>query len=224
MIQGLDCLGVTECLFDLQDVQTDVPVASGESITLTTGHPYWMLSIRVETPTRQAKAIWRNWHARQRAARKPFLASRSFSLIPRAGAISDTGLSVSGYNACASTVSLAGAGAWNAKIGDMISYYTAAGGYWLGEVQAPASASSGNIVVSVLPFPVAPHASLARPRRMYALAEFRLTGRAARTETHEPDYLEFEARQIIRIAGGQASPISPPASGVNLDITETLAL
>jgi hypothetical protein len=59
---------------------------------------------------------------------------------------------------------------------------------------------------------------------MYALAEFRLTGNSTRTESHEPDYLEFEARQMIRIADGEASPISPPASGVNLDITESLAL
>lgn len=224
MIQGLDPKGITDCLFTLNEVQTERTIANGDSVNLTIGEPFWTAEIRVETPTRQSKAVWRSWIAARRASRVPLLISRAFSLIPRAGAVSDTGLGVSSVNKANSTVSLSGAGAWSAKPGDMISYYTAAGGYWIGEITAAAEASSGNITVSVVPPPATPHASLARPRRMYAFGEFYLTGRQQRQETADPDYLEFEARQLIRVAGGVASPYEPPASGSNFAVLESLDL
>lgn len=222
MIQGLDYNGVVECLFTPNEQQTDRTIANGESVNLMIGEPYWTAAIRVETPTRQSKAVWSAWLASRRGSRNPFLISRSWRLIPRAGPISDSGLTVASVNKGASTVSLSGAGSWNARIGDMISYYTAAGGYWIGEITAPAAASGGNITVQVWPPPATPHASTARPRRNYAFGEFYLSGRSARTETKEPDYIEFEARQLIRLAGGNVSPFAPPASGVNFAVTESL--
>lgn len=224
MIQGLDHKGITDCLFVPNEVQTERTIANGDNVNLTIGHPYWTAEIRVETPNRQSKAVWRAWHAARRGSRVPLLISRSFSLRPRAGAVSDTGLAVSSVNKAASTVSLSGAGSWAAKPGDMLSYYTAAGGYWIGEVTAAATASSGNITVPVWPFPATPHASLARPRRNYAFGEFYLTGRTQRQETADPDYFEFEARQLIRVAGGVASPYDPPAQDQNFAVAESLSL
>ena len=223
MIQGLETTGIVECLFEPVEIQTVRTIASGESLNLTVGAPFWRASIRIETPTRQAKAIWRAWATGRRGSRNPFLLSRSFSIIPRAGAVSDTGLGVSGVNFGASTVTLTGAGTHPVRTGDMISYYTAAGGYYIGEAIAAATPSSGNVTIAIWPPPAAPHASTPRPRRMYAFGEFFLDGPVNRTETHEPDSLEFEARQLIRPAGGAVSPFSPPiASGTNAVITESL--
>jgi len=222
MIQGLDYNGVVECLFEPNEVQTDRVVASGESVNLTVGEPFWTATLRVETPTRQSKSVWGAWAAARRGSRNPFLISRSWRLIPRGGPISDTGLTVASVNKGASTVTFSSAGAWAAKIGDMISYYTTAGGYYIGEVLAPATASGGNITVQVWPPPATPHASTARPRRNYAFGEFYLSGRLSRTETKEPDFIEFEARQLIRLAGGAVSPFTPPASGANFAVTESL--
>jgi hypothetical protein len=87
---------------------------------------------------------------------------------------------------------------------------------------APATASGGNITVQVWPPPATPHASTARPRRNYAFGEFYLSGRLSRTETKEPDFIEFEARQLIRLAGGAVSPFTQPASGTNFAVTESL--
>lgn len=224
MIQGLDCKGVTECLFEPVNMQTERTEASGDSLTLTVGHPRWNVQIRVETPNRQAKRVWRAWVTSREGTKNPFLISRSFSLSPRLGPVIDTGLSISAINAANSTISLEGAGAWSSRVGDMLSYYTAAGGYWVGEILANVTASGGALTVPVWPFPVAPHATLARPRRNFAFGEFYLTGRLSRQETAEPDFLEFEARQIIRRAGGQASPIAPPAQDANFPILETIEL
>lgn len=224
MIQGLDPRGITDCLFELNEVQTERTLANGDSINLTIGQPYWTAEIRVETPTRQSKAVWRSWINARRASRVPLLISRAFSLRPRAGIVDDSSLAVTGIHVANSTVSLSGAGAWDAKPGDMLSYYTAAGGYWIGEINAAASASGGAITVSVNPPPATPHASTARPRRMYAFGEFYLTGRIQRQETADPDYLEFSAQQLIRVSGGTASPYAPPLSGQNFPVVETLAL
>lgn len=224
MIQGLDPKGITDSLWELNFIQTERTIASGDNINLTIGQPYWTAEIRVETPTRQAKSLWRAWHAARQGSRVPLLISRAFSLIPRGGSVNDTGLSVSSVHKANSTITLAGAGTYTAKPGDMISYYTDAGGYWVGEVTAEATASGGNVTIPVVPTPATPHATLARPRRMYAFGEFFLTGRTQRQETADPDYFEFSARQIIRVAGGAASPFAPPASGSNFAVAESVTL
>ena len=224
MIQGLECEVITECLFEPVNLQTERTIANGQSVSLTIGHPYWTASMRVETPTRQAKHVWRTWATSRQGARFPFLATRKFSAIPRGGSLTDSGLSISAIHVANSTITLAGAGTYTAKIGDMISYYTAAGGYYLGEITAGGTAVAGAVTLSVWPYPKEPHATTARPRRMYPLGEFYLTGRLARTETHDPDYMEFEARQIIRVGGDDVSPISPPMQDANLPIVEALTL
>lgn len=224
MIQGLDHSGITECVFTPNEVNTSRSLNSGQGLVLTTGHPFWTATVRVETPTRQSKAIWSSWIATRQATLAPFLLSRSFRLKPRGGDVTETGLAVASVNKGASTITLSGAGTYTAKIGDMISYYTAAGGYWIGEVTGEAAASGGNVTIPVWPFPATPHASTARPRRMYPFGEFYLDGRVARPETRDPDYLEFDARQLIRVSGDDVSPFTPPASGVNAAFVETLAL
>ena len=223
MIQGLDHTGITECLFEPVEVQTDRTIANGEGLNLTVGVPFWRASIRVETPTRQSKDVWRAWATGRRGSRNPFLMSRSFSIIPRGGACDDSSLAITGTNFGAGQIGLSGAGAHISRTGDMFSYYTAAGGYYIGEMLQPALPTAGVTTLVVWPPPPAPHASTPNPRRMYAFGEFYLTGRLNRTETHEPDYIEFEARQLIRVAGGAASPFSPPiASGTNATVTESL--
>lgn len=222
MIQGLDCAGITECRFEPVEIQTDRNIASGEALNLTVGVPFWRASIRVETPTRQAKRVWSTWATARRGSRNTFLLSRSFAMAPRAGVVNDTGLGVSAVNFGASTVTLSGAGTHPVSTGDMISYYTAAGGYYIGVATAAAIPAGGSVTLAVWPPPPAPHGSTARPRRMWAFAEFFLTGRLNRSETAEPDFLEFEARQMIRPPGGAASPIAPIASGTNSAITESL--
>ena len=224
MIQGLECLPITECLFEPVNLQTARTIANGQNVNLTIGHPYWAASIRVELPNKQAKAVWRTWAASRQGSRFPFLATPKFSAIPRAASLTDSGLSISAIDVGLSTITLAGAGSYTAKIGDMISYYTAAGGYYLGTITAGGVAVAGALTVSVWPYPKAPHATTARPRRMYPLGEFYLTGRLARTETAEPDYMEFEARQIIRVGGDDVSPIAPPLQDANLAIVEALTL
>lgn len=224
MIQGLDYNGVTECLFEPVNVQTDRSEASGDSITLTVGHPRWNVQIRVETPVRQSKRVWRSWITAREGLKNPFLISRAFSFTPRIGPVVDTSLAVASIHVANSTLSLTGAGAWSARVGDMISYYTAAGGYWIGEVTGNVEAVDGALTVPVWPFPLPPHSTLARPRRNFAFGEFYLTGRLSRNEDANPGFLEFEARQIVRRAGGPASPISPPAQDTNLATLETLEL
>lgn len=219
----MSCDGIVECEFTPVNIQTERTTNDGGSIVLQTGVPYWEASLRIETPTPQARAVWSGWLAARQADKNTFLLGRTFRRIPRNGTVNDTGLGLAAINVANSTISLSGAGTYTAKIGDMISYKTSGGGYWLGVVTAQAAAAGGAVTIPVWPYPMTAHASPA-PRRFSAFGEFFLTGRVGKSETAEPDYLEFTARQLVRPAAGPASTLTAPAQGYDLTPIEAIDL
>ena len=222
-VQGLDCIGVTECEFVQNNVATERSFNNGSSQVLTTGFPFWTANIRVETPTKQLFAIWDAWITARQGPRYTFLLGRAFRSRPRNGAVTDTGMSISSVNIATGTVTLSGAGTYTAKIGDMISYATAAGGWYIGTVLEEATAVAGAVALKVWPTPLAA-AVTPRPRRFEPFGEFSIDGKVSKSETHTPNYIEFSAKQVIRITGGPASALTSPLQDVSLPSPETIVL
>jgi hypothetical protein len=221
-VQGLDCLGITDAEFTPNNVQTSRRTNAGGSQVLTTGLGFWTAKLRIETPTRQAFSVWDAWATARQASRYPFLLGRTFRNTPRGGAVTDSGLTLTSINAAAGTITLGGAGTYTARMGDMISYKTSAGGYWLGTALANVVAAGGSLTIPVWPMPLPANAT-PKPRRTSAFGEFTIS-RVRKSETFEPNYFEFEAEQVNRTAADEASTLSAPNQGQSLAYAETLTL
>jgi len=170
--------------------------SSGNSVVTTLGPSRWRLQVASAQLTMAQARLWTAWLARRESF--TFTAPRLMRVQP-AGTIGTAdgaiGLTVDIPN---SELDLTGVGAYTAKIGDMISYRTAANGYWIGEIQADAAASAGNITVAVLPRPVAKHASAPAVRRVQALGEFELITDPAAIDVYDTRVVQFEAMQVLR--------------------------
>ena len=215
MIFDFGCQGITEAEWRPQWLQTTRHTNGGDTTTLTLGVPYWIVDVRIDTASRQAFRRWDAWINSRRASKVPFLMAPTFRMFPEDQTpLSDAGLTVSATDPGASTVSLSGAGSYTAHPGDMLSYYTAYGGFWFGQVTEEATATGGSITIPVTPYPFPAHASQSRPRRIIPAAEFYLSDDPGRTGNPTTNFLEFEARQFIRGQNAAASPIANPAQAV----------
>lgn len=181
-------------------VQQSAPsTLSGASDVLELGPSYWEVDIDVDCPKREDFDTWSIFLAGRDGADWTFTMPRAFRKFPRDRSVqSDAGLSLNGVNAAARTITLAGAGTGKISPGDMLSYRTAASGYWIGTAKAAATPVGGVVTVPVWPAPMTPHASAREPRRLYALGEFRLIGEPRWREGARNRSVSFKARQVIR--------------------------
>lgn len=173
---------------------------SGLSQATLLSEPYWSFNLSTTWLDAADFQTWESWLIDRQGALSTFTAwrqDRPFGAVPVS---SDSGLTVSAYDRAARTVSFGSTGTWTATKGDLISYYTAAGGYWLGMAMETKEASGGAMsALKVYPAPFAPHASSAAPRRIRALGEF-----VVRQPVPDPIILVderrlvFSADQIIR--------------------------
>lgn len=224
MIQGLDCRIVTECTFRANEVQTSRTLASGGQFSLTIGRPFWTADLRIEAPNRQAFDVVDSWLTARQLSKNPFLLGRRFSSLPRGGSVTDDGLDIVDIDQVNSTITLTGAGAYSARMGDMLSYRTEAGGYYLGQILENKSVAPGfDIELNVWPTPMTPNL-IPNPRRYFAFGEFYIDGRISKSEENGPRYFEFSARQLIRTTDDDASPLTVPDQDANLSEYETLIL
>ena len=164
---------------------------------ITYGASYWMAQFRYENLSEAGLRALSAWLARRQGSRVTFTAYRPSRRSPASGATSNSGLGISSVNTAASTVAMTGLGAALAP-GDMLSYFTAANGYYCGEVVSAGSISSGAQTLTVSPAPVAANGT-PQARVFEAVAEFQLVGQAQITEPHDKRYaVSFSARQVER--------------------------
>jgi hypothetical protein len=162
------------------------------------GQPYWAAQFRYENLDEAGLRALSAWLARREGARVTFTAYRPTRARPSSGLASNSGVGISAINTGASTISLTGLSTNAMAPGDMVSYFTAASGYYCGEVVSVGSLSSGAQTVTVKPAPVALNAS-PQVRIVEALAEFQIDGEAAISEPHDRRYgVSFSARQVER--------------------------
>lgn len=192
--------GIVEATWDRNENQTSLFSNEEGSDVLEIGPPWWTIDVKVTITSRAHYDEWDSFLARRNGASNSFLIWRSLRVRPRDLLItSDASLLLSSVDAANSQISFTGYGAGReAHYGDMISYRTAANGYWVGQVVAPAVADgAGNITVSVWPAPRAPHATTPAPRRFNALGEFRVSDQKKKEAYNNWDF-SFEAVQERR--------------------------
>ena len=193
--------GITEATWERNENQTATFSNDGDADIMEIADPFWTIDVRVAVLSRAHFDHWDSFLARRNLSESSFTIWRSLRVRPRDPLIvNDTGLVITSYNPAASTLTLGGYGAGRAAhYGDMISYRTAANGYWAGQVQAPAVADgAGACTVSVWPRPWAPHAAAPAPKRFYALGEFRLSKKPKVKEGFNDWDIRFEAEQVLR--------------------------
>lgn len=166
---------------------------------VTYGNPYWTAQFRYENLSEAGLRALSAWLARRKGSAVTFTAWRSSRKTPASGFTNNAGISIDAYSTSASTVTLSGLGSSAMAPGDMVSWYTQAGGYWCGEVVSAGSLSGGAQTVTVSPPPVVYHGTSASPRLYQALAEFQIEGQPQISEPHDKRYsVSFAARQVER--------------------------
>lgn len=186
-----------ECSWVLVPRQS-VPFGRQAGQVVTYGQPFWTAQLRYENLSETGLRALSAWIARREGARVTFTAFRPTRRRPSSGLSSNSGLGISAVDTGASTISLTGLSTNAMQPGDMVSYFTAANGYFCGEVVSVGSLSAGAQTVTVRPAPVAAHAS-PQVRVVEALAEFQLDGEIAISEPHDRRYaVSFNARQVER--------------------------
>jgi len=173
---------------------------SGFSQVLQMAEPRWTFNLATKWLTEAEYQDWQAWISRRRGSAITFTAWRMSQPNARVPVVSDVGLTVTAIDRANNTVSFGGATGWQATAGDMVSYYTAAGGYWCGQVlESKNAVGSAMSALKVWPAPFEPHATTANPRRIRALAEFRLRMPIPmQTERKEERFIAFTADQMIR--------------------------
>lgn len=195
----IPCRGIVGADWQPVNQQATPETLSGESDILELGPSYWVVDFEVECPTREDFDTWSAFLARRSGAAVTFTAPRTFRKLPRDPFIlSDAGVSLSSIDAPARQITLGGVGTEAAFVGDMVSYRTANGGYYIGQVQQDAVPAGGSITLSVWPEPMAAHATTPSPRRIEALGEFRLDGAPRWSGEWRRRGVRFSAKQVIR--------------------------
>lgn len=187
--------GILRCDWTLNRRQNAPFSLAGDSVVDEYGEPFYTIDVSVEAPRHSALALaWSGFMTRRQGRKVTFSAHRFFRPNPANGLItSDAGLSVAAYDREASTITLSGTGSDQSQPTDMVSYFTAKSGYYVGEV-----VSVDGSVLTMQPPPFEPHASTSNPRRIKALGEFRMDGDFTPSEAYDSWSLNFTASQVIR--------------------------
>ncbi|WP_084398265.1 hypothetical protein [Henriciella aquimarina] len=195
------CLGIVEAQWSRVENQTQIASNAGEADVIEIGEPFWRIELDVDIKDRAHFDDWDSFLARRRLHDLTFTIWRTFRPRPRDLQItSDIGLYLDAVSVSSSIIKLSSYGA-NRKAypGDMISYITAGGGYWIGQVTEEATASAAGVIeCKVWPRPVTPEAGGSSPRRIQALGEFRLIEQPRIREGFKRWSFRIEAEQVLR--------------------------
>lgn len=196
--------GVQTAEWNRMHRQNSPPGNSGNSVTVDHGEPYWQVDIAIDAlPNSELARKWDAFITRREGAKNSFTMSRAFQCIPRSNvAQSDAAISVARTDRAASTITLAGVEAgYVASEGDMIGFFTARSGFYIGQVLRDTVFVPGDpneITIPVWPAPFDPHPTEAKPRRIKALGEFVITTQPGLRQGFTGSGLRFTARQVIR--------------------------
>jgi len=195
----LPCRGIVKSEWVPTVQQTTPETLSGSVDVLELGRSHWTVDFEFDLSRRSYFDDIAVFMAERDGSDLTFTAPRHFRKFPGDPLItSDVGVALTSVSSASRTVTLSGVGTGQATKGDMISYRTASNGYWTGLVRADATPAAGSITMSVWPAPVAVHATTPAPRRIEALAEFRIVGAVKWSELAKRRSVSFTGRQVIR--------------------------
>ena len=167
---------------------------SGNSIAVPLGEPFWTINVSVEVPAKRSQlaSLWSGFFARREGRKNTFTANRSFQSFPFSGTV-PAAVSLGLINRSESLIDLIGLASHSFSVGDMISYITVGGGYYIGEISEIVSSTRAKVVPP--PFFSAPEPNL---RLIKALGEFRLDAAPDPVERSSQRTWSFTATQVIR--------------------------
>jgi hypothetical protein len=187
-----------DCSWFLSPRQS-VPFGRRGGQVITYGQPYWSAQFRYENLDEAGLRAMSAWIARREGARYTFTAYRPTRRKPASGLASNSGVGISAISTINSTISLTGLSTNAMAAGDMVSYYTAALGYYCGEIVSVGALSGGAQTVTVRPAPVTVNVSTPDVRVVEAIGEFQLDGEVRLSEPYDRRYaVSFAARQVER--------------------------
>lgn len=176
--------GLKEFTWWLDENQSDLETFGNTGQVMEFGPPRW--NARAVFGSMNAD-VYRRLDAFITRRRKSLITFTAFRPIMRAPLLnpsqSNSGLGISAVDIENSTITLTGLSA-NPSASDMVSYRTAANGYYVGQITADAVRSGGNATVAVTPAPMARHSTTPAVRLLEALGEFKLVGVPQNTEQH----------------------------------------
>ena len=181
----------------------NAPVSNaGDSVSIDHGEPYWTANVTVEVRKRSALAReWSAFFARRQGRRNSFTMNRTFqSFSADRTPIPATPLNVTLARRSDGRLTSddQSHGDYRASVGDMVGYFTEAGGFYIGEIMNVDVANALALRTNVVPPPFPPHPTEANFRFVKAVGEFRLDGPPRPTETHARRRWRFSATQVIR--------------------------
>lgn len=187
-----------ELTWNLVEVTSAPRSRFGGGQVITYGEPYWTISGRYEGLSESDFRALSALFIRRAGPRYTFTAYRPSMQAPLlAPFMSNSGLGISGVSRSGATVSMTGLGSNVISAGDMLGYYTANSGYYVGQATALATPSGGAATIAVWPPPQTPHAT-PQARLKQALGEFQIVS-SQPSEPYSKRYsLSFEAEQVIR--------------------------
>jgi hypothetical protein len=193
--------GLKELVWDLVPRQSAPETRANGGAVVTFGRPVWAIRARYEGMSQDSLRALLAWIGRRQGARVTFTAWDPVRKTPMLapGQINDF-LDVSAISVINSTVTLTGMESTVISPGDMVGFYTATSGYWVGQATASVSPSGGASTIPVEPYPQTPHASTPNARLLRALGEFQLSGRPDISASVDRRYsVSFDALQVVRV-------------------------
>ena len=194
--------GVQSCEWVL-NYRQNLPISNaGNSVSIDHGEPYWTAEVSVEVPKRSPLVkAWSSFFARRHGSRNSFTMNRTFQSFPGNGTPPlATPLTLTIARRFDSRIGSGGGthGNYRPSLGDMLGYFTEAGGFYVGEVEAIISSNGNQFQVTVSPPPFPFHPTDANFRFTKAVGEFRLDEPPRITEDYSNRSWSFRATQVIR--------------------------
>ena len=172
---------------------------SGGSIAVPLGEPYWTIDVTVEVPQRSLLARnWSSFFARREGRKNTFTANRSFQSFPFAGGEPLPSIHFSFLDRPTGRVTLRDIGTYRATEGDMVGWFTAQSGYYIGETKGVRFTNSSAAGLNLAPPPFGEHPSTPAIRLIKPVGEFRLDAVPAPVERSSQRTWSFKATQVIR--------------------------
>lgn len=184
----------------LNHVQNTPSALSGDSVVTDFGEPFWTVNVSVEVPIRsEMEREWSSFFRRRHGQKNSFTMNRSFrSFAERLGFNPAVPVTIESTSRTSRTIRVTNHGAGRVTEGDMFGYFTAAQGFYIGEVDGIIENSLSALEFTVYPAPFDPHVTSANPRFIKPVGEFRLDGEPDVSETNVSRAWAFTATQVIR--------------------------
>lgn len=172
---------------------------SGDSVAVPLGEPYWEIDVSVTVEARSLLARqWSAFFARREGMKNTFTANRSFQTFPFQLADIPAGFNIHSIDRELRRIILQNVGAYRGTEGDMISYFTAESGYYIGEVDSVPVSTSTQLIAHLQPAPFPMHPTTPNLRVTKAVGEFRLSAVPRPVEKAAKRSWSFKAMQVIR--------------------------